>query len=43
MSSKFAVFCERVMEAGQLITELNSYSGLFKAHDPQQVQEMMQH
>jgi hypothetical protein len=29
--------------AGQLITELNSFTGLFRAHDPQQVQEMMQH
>jgi len=30
-----------VPQAGQLITQLNAYTGLFKAHDPQQVQEMM--
>jgi hypothetical protein len=27
--------------AGQLITQLNAYSGLFKRHDPHQVQEML--
>jgi hypothetical protein len=30
-----------VPQAGQLITQLNAYTGLFKAHDPQQVQEML--
>jgi hypothetical protein len=30
-----------VPRAGQLITELNAYSGLFKLHDPHQVQEML--
>lgn len=32
-----------VPKAGQLITQLNAYSGLFKLHDPHQVQDMLQH
>ena len=30
-----------VPRAGQLITQLNAYSGLFKLHDPHQVQDML--